>query len=138
MKATTATKILAGPLALGAIAAALLIPGPAESAAPARGNVITMGHEEFGRSLVTIHVGDRLAFSNPSHWLHVLIPGRAGRQESQQGLPLLGSRDAHLSEHGDRWLTKPWNTPGTYYITCQLHPEMRLEVRVLRRITRNA
>jgi plastocyanin len=117
--------------AVAVIVVALLVPGPRESAASAHGRVITMGHEFFGRSVVTIHVGDRLTFTNGSAWLHVLVPGRGARQNSQPGMPRLGSRDMHLSEHADRWLTGRWNVPGTYYITCQLHPEMQLEVRVL-------
>jgi plastocyanin len=117
--------------ALGLIALALVVPGPRESAAPAGGRVISMGHEMFGRSVITIRVGDHLNFSNGSAWLHVLVPGRGARQDSQPGMPRLGPRDAHLSEHGDRWITGAWNVPGTYFITCQLHPEMLLEVRVL-------
>ena len=53
------------------------------------------------------------------------------QQDSQPGLPWLGSRNSHLSEHGDRWVTDRWSVPGTYFLTCQLHPEMTLEVRVL-------
>lgn len=90
-----------------------------------------MGHEEFGRSVTTIRTGDHLTFSNRSHWLHVIVPGKGARQDSQKGLPRLGARDAHLSERGDHWTTGAWKTPGTYYLTCQLHPEMTLEVRVL-------
>jgi hypothetical protein len=89
--------------ALGLIALALVVPGPRESAAPAGGRVISMGHEMFGRSVITIRVGDHLNFSNGSAWLHVLVPGRGARQDSQPGMPRLGPRDAHLSEHGDRY-----------------------------------
>jgi plastocyanin len=116
---------------LGVIGAALAAPGPQESAAPARGSVITMGHELFGRSAITIHAGDRIVFANGSAWLHVLVPGKHARQSSQPGLPSFGSRNQHLSEHGDRWLTGTWDVPGTYWVTCQLHPEMLLEVKVL-------
>jgi plastocyanin len=118
-------------VAVGVIAAALIASGPREAPAAARAGVITMGHEEFGRSAVTIRAGQRLTFSNPSHWLHVLVPGKGARQESQKGLPRLGSRNAHLSERGDHWTTGAWTTPGTYFLTCQLHPEMTLEVKVL-------
>ena len=117
--------------AVGLIVVALVVPGPPESAATARGGVITMGHEEFGRSQTTIRAGERLTFKNTSQWLHVLVPGRGARQDSQPGLPGLGSRNSHLSEHGDRWVTDRWSVPGTYFLTCQLHPEMTLEVRVL-------
>ena len=124
-----------GLLAIGAILAALLVPGPRGTPAAAHAGVITMGHEEFGRSEVTIRTGQRLTFSNPSHWLHVLVPGKGARQSSQTGSPRLGSRNAHLSQRGDRFVTGAWNVPGTYFITCQLHPEMTLEVRVLPRLS---
>ena len=117
--------------AVALIAVALLLRGPHEAPAAAPAGVISMGHEEFSRSVVTIHARDRLSFSNTSHWLHVLVPGKSARLDSQPGLPGLGARGAHLSERGDRWITDPWNVPGTYFITCQLHPEMTLEVRVL-------
>jgi plastocyanin len=117
--------------AVGLIAVALIVSGPREAPAAARAGVITMGHEEFGRSAVTIRAGQRLTFSNTSHWLHVLVPGKRARLDSQPGLPRLGSRDAHLSERGDRWVTGAWKVPGTYFLTCQLHPEMTLEVKVL-------
>jgi plastocyanin len=117
--------------AFGAIALALAAPRPRESAPRSSGRVISMGHELFSRSRITIHVGDRLTFANGSAWLHVLIPGKGARLDAQPGIPSFGSRDAHLSEHSDRWLTGAWTVPGTYFITCQLHPEMHLEVRVL-------
>ncbi len=117
--------------AVGAIALALVAPRPSESARHASGRVISMGHEVFGRSKITIHAGDRLTFANGSAWLHVLIPGNGARLDTQPGIPSFGARDAHLSEHGDRWLTGAWTVPGTYFITCQLHPEMRLAVHVL-------
>jgi plastocyanin len=117
--------------AVGLIATALLVAGPRETPAAARAGVITMGHEEFNRSGVTIRAGQRLTFSNTSHWLHVIVPGKEARLDTQPGLPSIGTRNAHLSERGDRWITAPWNAAGTYYLTCQLHPEMTLEVRVL-------
>ena len=130
-------KVLFGLAAVAMIAAALLARGPQEAPAAAHGSVITMGHEEFGRSAVTIRAGGRLTFANTSHWLHVIVPGKRSQLNTrQQGLPSFGSRDAHLSERGDRWITGAWNTPGTYFITCQLHPEMTLEVRVLPRLVR--
>jgi plastocyanin len=118
---------------MGLIVGALIVHSPSGAPAASRNGVITMGHEEFGRSSITIRAGQRLRFSNTSHWLHVIVPGKGARQETQKGLPRLGARDAHLSERGDHWTTAAWNTPGTYSLTCQLHPEMTLEVRVLSR-----
>jgi plastocyanin len=126
-------KFVAVIAAVGLIAAALIVRGPSEAPAASHGNVITMGHEEFGRTAITIRAGQRLTFTDPSHWLHVLIPGKGARLASQPGLPSLGARNAHLVERGDRWTTGAWTTPGTYHLTCQLHPEMTLTVHVLSR-----
>ena len=95
-------KVLFGLAAVAMIAAALLARGPQEAPAAAHGRVITMGHEEFGRSVVTIRAGGRLTFANTSHWLHVIVPGKRSQLNTrQQGLPSFGSRDAHLSERGE-------------------------------------
>jgi plastocyanin len=128
-------KVVSCLAAVALIAIALILRGPHEAPAAAPAGVITMGHEEFGRSVVTIQEGQRLTFTNTSHWLHVVVPGKEARLDSQPGLPSLGSRDAHLSERGDRWITAPWDVPGTYFLTCQLHPEMTLEVRVRSRLS---
>ena len=32
------------------------------------------------------------------------------------------------AEVGDTWTTPPWTTPGTFWVTCTLHPRMNLEV----------
>ena len=124
-------KFVAVLATVGLIAAALIARGPTEAPAAAHGKEITMGHEKFGREQITIYAGQRLTFTDQSHWLHVLIPGKGARFASQHGLPKLGSRNAHLIERGDRWTTGAWNTPGTYHLTCQLHPEMTLTVHVL-------
>jgi plastocyanin len=29
---------------------------------------------------------------------------------------------------GDPFVTEPWDTPGSYRLTCTLHPEMNLQV----------
>jgi plastocyanin len=132
-KAATIVRLGAVLAAIGMIAAALTVRGPREAPAAVRGGVITMGHEKFGRATTTIRAGEHLTFSNTSHWLHVVIPGKGAAQRSQDGLPRLGARNQHLSERGDHWTTGAWNAPGTYFLTCQLHPEMTLEVRVLAR-----
>ena len=115
-------KFAIGLIAVGLIAVALFVPGPREEPAAARGGEITMGHEEFSRSVTTIRAGQHLTFANASHWLHVIVPGKGARQDSQEGAPRLGARNAHLSERGDHWMMGAWDTPGTYDLTCQLHP----------------
>jgi plastocyanin len=118
-------KILYGVplLALGALApSALAAPAPAPSGA------IGMQHEKFDQQTVRIHRGDTLRFVNNSGWLHVIGPGDEGRFATEAGTPALGTRGAFLSETGNQFVSGPWNTPGTYHITCSLHPEMNITV----------
>ena len=45
-------------------------------------------------------------------------------------MPSFGGTAGHRSEVGDHWRTAPWTTPGTYRVTCTLHPAMNLTVTV--------
>jgi plastocyanin len=110
-------------LALGALAPSVLAP-----TAPAPPGAVGMQHEKFDQQTVRIHKGDRLRFVNSSGWLHVIGPGDEGRFAPENGAPALGARGAFLSQTGDEFVTAPWNTPGTYHITCSLHPEMNITV----------
>ena len=79
----------------------------------------------------TIPAGARLEFVNDgSRALHVLVPGEDAKPRAQAGMPSFGGASGHRSEVGDRWLTPPWETPGTYLVTCTLHPAMNLTVTV--------
>jgi plastocyanin len=90
---------------------------------------ITMDHLVFATDVREIHVGERITFSNASsRALHVLVPGKDAQPRSQQGAPTFGGSSGHRSEVGDRWTSPPWTTPGTYWVTCTLHPSMNLKV----------
>ncbi len=91
----------------------------------------TIGMEElvFDTEHNVIPVGGRLVFSNgASRSLHVLVPGKNAQPRSQRGVPSFGGSSGHRSEVGDRWTTPLWTTPGTFWVTCTLHPRMNLEV----------
>lgn len=91
----------------------------------------TIGMEElvFDTEKHVIPVGGRLTFSNTgSRALHVLVPGKNAQPRSQRGIPSFGGTSGQRAEVGDRWTTSAWTTPGTYWITCTLHPQMNLEV----------
>lgn len=131
--------LLAVPLLVAGAVVPTLTAGP--TAAPA--GTVGMGHEAFavrdpaattadadGYPAVTIHTGDTLTFVNDSRWLHVIGPGEDGRIASEPGAPSLGGRGAFLSESGQTYTTATWNTPGTYHVTCSLHPEMTVTVTV--------
>lgn len=74
-------------------------------------------------------LGERITFSYSSgRSLHVIVPGRDAQPRSQPGTPSLAGASGHRAEVGGRWTTAPWNVPGTYWVTCTLHPTMNLEV----------
>lgn len=106
--------------------AGLLIPALGHAAKPIRSGEVGMGNDRFARSVVTIHRGERLTFANDSSLVHVIGPGRGGHIVSPAaGVPVLGW---HLMQTNGVYQTPPWRVPGTYYITCSVHPEMTIKV----------
>jgi plastocyanin len=98
---------------------------------PASPDAIRMDHLAFAPSTRIIPAGTRLEFLNTgSRALHVLVTGRDAQPRSQAGAPFFGGASGHRSEVGERWLTPTWTTPGTYTVTCTLHPSMNLTVTV--------
>ncbi|MEA2686000.1 MAG: Copper binding protein plastocyanin/azurin family [Actinomycetota bacterium] len=95
-------------------------------------DAIRMEHLAFAPASRTIPAGTRLEFvNNGSRALHVLVTGRDAQPKSQAGAPSFGGASGHRSEVGERWVTPMWATPGTYSVTCTLHPSMNLTVTVL-------
>ena len=94
---------------------------------------IGMTEEGYSVETVTIKVGEPLTFINNSHFLHVLTPGLDAHTENQAGMPAMDDAyGTHVSETGNVYTTQVWNTPGTYHLTCTLHPEMNIDVVVQR------
>jgi plastocyanin len=90
---------------------------------------VTMDHLVFQTDVREIQPGERITFSNlSSRALHVLVLGKDAQPRPQSGAPTFGGASGHRSEVGDRWATPPWTTPGTYWVTCTLHPSMNLKV----------
>ena len=56
------------------------------------------------------------------------IIGKDAQPKAQEGAPSFGGASGHRSEVGDRWTTPSWTQPGTYWVTCTLHPSMNLKV----------
>jgi len=84
-----------------------------------------MEHEDFAVKEVTVHRGDTLTFTNNSRYMHIIGPGREGVLEQADGLPVRGRV---LMPTNDTYITEPFDVPGTYYITCPMHPEMTVKV----------
>jgi plastocyanin len=101
---------------------------PAVGAAPKTPPAIAvgMGDETFARSVQTIHRGERLTLANNSRFIHVIGPGRGGQVVNpSSGVPVAGLR---LMQTDGVYTTGPWETPGSYYLTCSVHPRMTLNV----------
>ena len=99
--------------------------------APDTAGTIGMNHNVFETDVREIAVGEHLTFSNASsRALHVLVVGKDAQPRPQEGAPSFGGASGHRSEVGDRWTTPPWTRPGTYWVTCTLHPSMNLRVLV--------
>jgi plastocyanin len=84
---------------------------------------------EFPKDTLTLHLGDRLTLVNDSRNIHVIGPGKNGQIVSPvRGEPLTGF---HMMETNARYTTGPWLTPGTFHVTCSVHPMMNLKIVVV-------
>lgn len=112
-------------LAVPLVAAGIAVPviGPALVAQPA--GAVGMGHEEFKTEQVKIRQGDTIHFVNDSRFIHIIGAGRDGRLDHSEGVPLEYRR---LYETNDAYTSPKWTKPGTFYVTCSVHPEMTLKV----------
>lgn len=92
-------------------------------------DAITMDHNVFATEALNIPVGGRITFSNSSsRALHILVVGRDAQPRPEPGSASFGGASGHRADVGDMWTTPPWTTPGTYHVTCTLHPSMNLVV----------
>jgi hypothetical protein len=58
--------------------------------------------------------------------VHVIGPGTGGHVIGvEPHVPVVGF---HLMQTNSVYKTPPWKTPGTYWLTCSVHPDMTLKV----------
>jgi len=113
------------------ILAGILVPAVIVSTPkPAPPNTISMVNMDFSKDVVYLHLGQRLTFVDSSHNIHEIGPGTNGQVVSPvRGEPVTGF---HLMVTNTVYTTGPWLTPGTFYVTCAVHPMMNLTVVVLK------
>ena len=109
------------------IAAGVWLPAAGADPAPAPASTVGMDHEVFTVKEITIHQGQKITLVNNSRWLHILGPGEGGSLVEAAGNPM---HDRIMSEMNDVYTTPPFKQPGTYYVTCSIHPEMTVKVTV--------
>ena len=91
--------------------------------APTAG-ALGMGHEHFTSTVVTIHRGQTLTLANNSRFMHTVGPGQDGTIAPTDQVPM----SRKMMETNNTFTTGRWNTVGTYYLTCSVHPEMNVKV----------
>ncbi len=114
------------PILAGIFVPAVVVGNPR----PAPPNTIGMSFMDFtGPDTVYIHRGQYLTFVDSSRNIHEIGPGLNGHiTDRVRGEPLTGY---HLMQTDSVYKTGPWLTPGTFFVTCGLHPSMNLTVVVL-------
>ena len=93
---------------------------------------VKMGDTNFAVIAISIPKGSVLTFENVSSAgsLHILVVGRNGQNEAENGSPDFGGAAGHRTDPGNTWTTPPWSIAGTYHVTCTVHPLMNLTVTV--------
>lgn len=112
-------------IAVPLIVAGAFLPAAGPQPAKAPAGAVGMVHEDFAVKDVQIHRGETLSFVNDSHYMHIIGPGRDGTLAEADGEPM---QRRVLMATNDSYTTPPFNVPGTYYITCSMHPEMTVKV----------
>ena len=98
--------------------------GSTTSNSGSNANTITLGASTFSSTSISITKGSTITFtddqSNGAE--HILVNGTNGTFQSETGAADLGGSSGHTLQPGDSFTTAAWNTPGTYHITCTIHP----------------
>ncbi|MFL6163019.1 MAG: plastocyanin/azurin family copper-binding protein [Jatrophihabitantaceae bacterium] len=109
--------LLVGGIYLPSFAAASVHPRPS--------GAIGMTHEGFTTKVITVHPGQTITFANDSRFIHIIGVGSDAHLADPGKEPV---SPRVLLERNQTYTTGTWNTPGTYHMTCSVHPEMNLEV----------
>jgi len=114
------------PILAGIFVPAVIVGNPK----PAPANTVGMTYMDFaGPDTVYIHRGQYLTFVDSSRNIHDIGPGQNGLITTPvRGEPVRGF---HLIQMNEVYKTGPWLTPGTFYVTCAVHPMMNLTVVVV-------
>jgi len=88
-------------------------------------DAVGMKHEGFTTDVITIHRGQTITFTNDSRYIHIVGPGHKAHLTVPDKEPV---SPRVLLERNQSYTTAAWNTPGTYQMTCTVHPEMNLKV----------
>jgi len=101
-----------------------LLPSAGAHIKPIPAGAVGMAHEDFSSEVVTVHRCQTLTLANNSRFMHTVGAGRDGTIAPTDKVPLTRT----MMSTNDVITTGQWNTVGTYYLTCSVHPEMTVKV----------
>jgi len=83
---------------------------------------VTMGAVQFNSTSVTITKGSTINFTtDQGGTAHNLVNGTNGKNRIESGAPDFGTGGQTVGP-GKTWTSPPWNTAGTFHVTCTYHP----------------
>ena len=98
------------------------------------GNQVTMGPNNYiSGDTITIKKGQTITFvdDKSTGTTHILVIGTNGAPKAEDGAPDFKGSGGVTFQPGDSWVSPPWNTVGTFDVTCTIHPTtMNLKVTV--------
>jgi plastocyanin len=114
-------------LALALTACSSAASSPAESAAESEdgggggGTVVGMAGSAFSPESITISAGDSVEFNNDDGTSHRIVEGEDGAEVDDPAFEALslGAGDS---------ASVTFDEPGTYQVTCSIHPSMQMTV----------
>ena len=117
----------------GTIAALVLLPLLALAACGQRAaapNEVSMAGSDFSATNVIIKAGQSVLFTDPAGVgaTHIVCLGNEGNCDSTAQGPQALEGGGFTINAGDPPKDITFTTPGTYKITCSLHPSMNLTV----------
>lgn len=85
---------------------------------------VMMDATTFQSTTITISKGQTITFTDDATTgtPHILVIGKDGSPNDENGAPDFDGTTGKSFQPGDSWTSPPWNTPGTYYVTCTIHP----------------
>lgn len=95
-------------------------------------NEVHMGGDGFSQTAITVTAGDQVKFvdSPTSGGLHILYFGHNAKYAANPNGPTeLNNPQGVTLKAGDT-LSYTFATPGTYEVTCQIHPDMNVTITV--------
>ena len=95
-------------------------------------NEVSMSAGDFSATSVTINAGQTVHFTDPAGigGPHTICLGANGACDAQANGPLALTGDGFTMNPGDPAKDVTFDTPGTYKVTCSIHPAMNLTVTV--------